>query len=342
MSFEVDTARGSYAPAVLIYAGIDEAGYGPLLGPLCVGCVVVTIDGIDGAAKDLRAPNLWELLKDAVCESPADKKKRIAFADSKKLKGAKEGKSHPLRHLERGVLSAVAAEQALPATDAELFAHLGATVAAPSESPWYGSTTPLPLAHDVDALAIAANRLRLACAHAGVRFTRIACDALDGARFNELAAKSQKSEMNFEMAMRHVHRVWTEHGPQHPRVVVDRHGGRMHYREPLQLFFPEAKIAIVAETETLSRYRLDDSRGSVTISFEVESESRHLPNALASMTAKFTRELFMERMNRFFRGHIAELKPTAGYVEDGRRYLKDITPTMRALGITSERLVRSK
>jgi hypothetical protein len=50
----------------------------------------------------------------------------------------------------------------------------------------------------------------------------------------------------------------------------------------------------------------------------------------------------MERMNRFFRGHIAELKPTAGYVEDGRRYLKDISPTLRELGIASERLVRAR
>lgn len=342
MSGTGDIGTASYAPAMLVYAGIDEAGYGPLLGPLCVGCAVVIVDGVDGRAKDLRAPNLWELLKDAVCESPADKKKRIAVADSKKLKGAKEGKSHPLRHLERGVLSAVAAERPLPATDADLFGMLGVAVDPPSDSPWYESVTALPLAHDTDALAIAANRLRVACGNAGVRFARLACDALDGARFNAAAATSQKSEMNFAMAMRQIDRVWSEFGPEHPRVVVDRHGGRMHYREPLHLAFPDASITIVAETETLSRYRLEDHRGAITISFEVESESRHLPNALASMTAKFTRELFMERMNRFFRGHLAELKPTAGYVEDGRRYLKDITPTMRALGITSERLVRSR
>ncbi|MBL9120458.1 MAG: hypothetical protein JNL80_11155 [Phycisphaerae bacterium] len=327
---------------MLIYAGIDEAGYGPLLGPLCVACSVVAVEGLDPSRPDLRAPNLWERLKDAVCDSPSDKRKRIAIADSKRLKGAKEGKSHPLRHLERGVLSAVATERTLPATDDELFAALGVTVGPPNESPWYASVTPLPLALEADALAIAANRLRVAANGAAVRFARIACDALDGTQFNELAVRSQKSDMNFEMAMRHVNRIWSEHGQHHPRVVVDRHGGRMHYREPLQLFFTEASITIVAETDSLSRYRLEDRRGTITISFEVESESRHLPNALASMTAKFTRELFMERMNRFFRSHIAELKPTAGYVEDGRRYLKDITPTLRALGIASERLVRSR
>ena len=81
---------------------------------------------------------------------------------------------------------------------------------------------------------------------------------------------------------------------------------------------------------------------SATYGSRVESESRHLPNALASMTAKFTRELFMERMNRFFRSHLAELKPTAGYVEDGRRYLKDIDPTLRRLGIATSAIVRSR
>jgi hypothetical protein len=331
---------------VLIYAGIDEAGYGPLLGPLCVGCATVAIEGLDPHAPDLRAPNLWTLLKDAVCDAPGDKRSRIAIADSKRLKGAKESKSHPLRHLERGVLSvaglAAGAGVAGSANDSELFAALGVEVPSLADAPWYGSMTELPVGNDRDGIAIATNRLRVAAGATGVRFLPLACEVLDGRRFNERAAKSQKSELNFDMALRHVDRLWRAHAGQHPRVVIDRHGGRVHYREPLQLFFPDARVAIVAETETLSRYRLEDDRGALTISFEVESESRHLPNALASMTAKFTRELFMERMNRFFRGHIAELKPTAGYVEDGRRYLKDISPTLRELGIASERLVRAR
>jgi hypothetical protein len=340
--------RGSHRtlPRVLIYAGIDEAGYGPLLGPLCVGCAAVAVVGLDPHAPDLRAPNLWTLLKDAVCEAPGDKHKRIAIADSKRLKGAKESKSHPLRHLERGVLSVASLRGPMPATDADLFALLGVEVPPASDAPWYATSIDLPIGQDRDGLAIAANRLEVAArtAHAGVgvRFIDLSCAALDGRRFNELAERSQKSDLNFAMALRHVDRLWSAHASHHPRVVIDRHGGRVHYREPLQLFFPDARVAIVAETETVSRYRLEDHRGALTISFEVESESRHLPNALASMTAKFTRELFMERMNRFFRSHIAELKPTAGYVEDGRRYLKDITPTMRTLGITNEQLVRSR
>jgi len=50
----------------------------------------------------------------------------------------------------------------------------------------------------------------------------------------------------------------------------------------------------------------------------------------------------MERMNRFFRGHLPELKPTAGYVEDGRRYLEDVRPVLRRLKIREDQLVRGR
>ena len=60
------------------------------------------------------------------------------------------------------------------------------------------------------------------------------------------------------------------------------------------------------------------------------------------MTARFTRELFMEPMNRFFASRVAELKPTAGYVEDGRRHLKDIDRALRDGDIDSQQLVRRR
>ncbi|MCH8212384.1 MAG: ribonuclease HII, partial [Planctomycetes bacterium] len=32
---------------MLVYAGIDEAGYGPMLGPLCLGCTVFVLKDYD-------------------------------------------------------------------------------------------------------------------------------------------------------------------------------------------------------------------------------------------------------------------------------------------------------
>jgi len=45
---------------MLIYAGIDEAGYGPMLGPLCVAGSVFVLPDHDPAAG---APKLWSTLR---------------------------------------------------------------------------------------------------------------------------------------------------------------------------------------------------------------------------------------------------------------------------------------
>ena len=115
----------------------------------------------------------------------------------------------------------------------------------------------------------------------------------------------------------------------------------MRYVEDLLRAWPDSKIQIVAETESLSRYRLDRNGSLITISFAVEAESSHLPVALASMAAKYVRELMMLRLNRYFNGFLPELKPTAGYTEDARRYLAEIEPLLGRLQIDRSRLVRS-
>ena len=108
-----------YSAPMLVYAGIDEAGYGPMLGPLCVACTAFVLEQYEPAEGP---PNLWTLLAGAVCRKSSDKKRRIAVDDSKKLKGAADGASHPLRHLERGVLSFCPGADPLPPTDDRLLA----------------------------------------------------------------------------------------------------------------------------------------------------------------------------------------------------------------------------
>jgi hypothetical protein len=59
------------------------------------------------------------------------------------------------------------------------------------------------------------------------------------------------------------------------------------------------------------------------------------------MIAKYTRELHMLRFNKYFVSEMPELKPTAGYVQDGRRFLQEIEPILDQNGIKRELLVRS-
>jgi ribonuclease HII len=69
------------------------------------------------------------------------------------------------------------------------------------------------------------------------------------------------------------------------------------------------------------------------VAFLTEGENAHLPVALASMTAKLTRELLMRRFNAYWsERHRAlggvELRPTAGYALDARRWLRDVGESM--------------
>ena len=84
-------------------------------------------------------------------------------------------------------------------------------------------------------------------------------------------------------------------------------------------------------------------RGSrqVEIAFQAKGES-HLPTALASMASKYLRELAMLAFNDFWGRHVADLRPTAGYPLDARRFKADIAAAQQALGIDDRMLWRTK
>ena len=58
------------------------------------------------------------------------------------------------------------------------------------------------------------------------------------------------------------------------------------------------------------------------------------------MAAKFTRELSMRRLNAYFSERLPDLEPTAGYVEDGRRYLAEVKPILAREAIPERDFVR--
>jgi hypothetical protein len=78
------------------------------------------------------------------------------------------------------------------------------------------------------------------------------------------------------------------------------------------------------------------------LSFRAKGESHALPTALASMTCKYLRELFMSGFNAWWCGKIPSLRPTAGYYGDGTRWLTEVEPHLERLGVRREELVRSR
>ncbi|MFZ4722337.1 MAG: hypothetical protein ACOYMI_04225 [Phycisphaerales bacterium] len=326
-----------------IVAGMDEAGYGPLLGPLVVCCWAFEV--VDRASD---ATDLWKRLSTAVCRRPNDKKGRIAIDDSKTLKGAKDAAGHPLRHLERGVLCALGALAAgdagvpIHASDDGLLEALSLDASPPL--PWYGNTaaSALPLCHPRDELALAANRLRLALAHAGIRPLLARAVLVEPEDLNRIAgAAGSKGAVNGWAAMRLACMLRAAHPDADIDLACDRHGGRTRYREELGRAFPDAAVRVLQETEEASHYELREGRGTLHVHFEVEADARHLPVALSSMTAKYLRELRMARLNAFFAKHRPGLAPTAGYVQDGKRFLAEIEPLLAQVGVARQTLVRA-
>jgi hypothetical protein len=50
----------------------------------------------------------------------------------------------------------------------------------------------------------------------------------------------------------------------------------------------------------------------------------------------------MDAWNGYWQSHVPDLKPTAGYPGDARRYLASIEPIALKLGIANERIRRNR
>lgn len=124
-------------------------------------------------------------------------------------------------------------------------------------------------------------------------------------------------------------------------VLCDKHGGRNRYLDILTRFFSGTFIQPIDESRERSLYRLTWKNRPLEFRFLAKGES-HLPIALASMLSKFHRELAMIRFNDFWRSHIPDIKPTAGYPEDAQRFKQDISAAQKRLGISDETLWRKR
>lgn len=315
-----------------LVVGIDEAGYGPTLGPLVIGASLWNVP------PRLVKSDFWQLLDDCVRRKTRRGEWRLAVNDSKTVYKRKQG----ISTLERPVLAFAHAAGLDCTTLSTLLAQVGADLDDADTLPWYRELDlPLPSDAAQSKFQAVAERLGHAMEHAGVCCRGLLAQVVTETRFNQrVAATHNKAAVLIEHVLRLITAAGEQAGDQDLVVRVDRLGGRTDYRPLLAAAFPERHMQIIAVSEECSRYRLSSERGDWFIEFAVSADQLHLPVALASMLAKYLREILMQRFNAFWQRKKPGIKPTAGYYTDARRFLGEMKATIAATGIPPERFVR--
>lgn len=354
----------------MIVAGIDEAGYGPVLGPLVTASVALSVPGDVGQvveavcggreSADAAVPDLWKALRGAVSRQRDRRGRTLHVADSKAVYTPAAG----VAELERSVLAFAASAGLDVSTLETLLAGLDPSAATHlSRHPWYGEPTPYPMSMSMAAVGPLGNAVSAAMQRAGVGWPcrGLSARVVPEGRYNDLVEKTRNKA---SVLMMHVGQLLAgvlelaqrEEGGA--VVVCDRQGGRSHYVEPLRTMFPEWDLAVLSESELAGVYELSRpgersnsgtstrsgmrTAGRAVVWFREKAEAVSLPTALASMVCKYVREALMARLNGWWGRQVPGLRATAGYYTDGMRFLVDIDGVRRRLGVTEHELVRSR
>ena len=323
---------------MFVYAGIDEAGYGPLFGPLVIARSIFVLDQ---HAPTLGPPSLWSLLRSTVCKKPGDKKKRLAINDSKILYKP----AWSLEHIERGVLSFLSTSGIIPKNLNELLEKLAYDqLSCQIKHDWYHASDGgprVPLFLSLSQLDKSKRRLHRAMLNNSIHLADIKAAVVFEDRFNQMVRiKGSKTGCAWTFVSGHLRSIWLRYGEHHPLVIVDRQGGRRSYQPLLEPIFYPAKSSTLYENPLESCYRISHFNRQMHILVRVRSEHRHFPAAMASMVAKYLRELLMMRFQNFWSVHAPKIKPTFGYFKDGKRFLKEIEPHITELNIEPENFIR--
>lgn len=311
--------------------GTDEAGYGPNLGPLVVAATAWR------CPDDITPADLWDTLKSVVTNSPRAGDNRLHVADSKAVYQSGEG----LESLEVPVLAFLGLLE-LPTP---CIAQLGSALAGSpfttgyDAEPW--NPRPglnLPADSSTDHIQEWIHELRAALPAVNIELAGICCRIIFPAEFNERVAAADSKGAVLSSATLSLVRQLRNAFPQYPATVVcDKHGGRNRYDEIIAAHFDDQFVFRIEESRDRSRYRM----GNMEFCFRTKAEAL-LPAALASMVAKYLREVLMRQFNHWWLQQIPGLKPTQGYPVDAKRFLEDIQPVVESKGLAHSLFWRTR
>jgi ribonuclease HII len=313
--------------------GTDEAGYGPNLGPLVIGATVWQVPG------NWLPDNLYEHLADVIATQSRNDD-RLVLADSKALYQRAKG----IGLLETQVLAALQLAgievnnwqevwRTLTSTSADLLASI----------PWYRDfDASLPMCGSSEQAAAVASAASTGLNAENASIQRLRAVAIFPGQFNDLVDQfGNKASVLSHVTIELARELMDSCNGQSVLIHCDKHGGRNRYLAILQHFFPDSLIQVVEEGRQQSIYRWTDSGREVRIRFVAKGE-RFPPSALASMIAKYLRELAMHAFNEYWKQQVPGVRPTAGYPVDAKRFKQDIAQRQQELEIKDHDLWRNR
>ena len=325
-----ESEKNATAPGQFI--GMDEAGYGPNLGPLTI------------------ASTLWEtpsnphscdfaaLLKEVLDTQSTCKKTKLHIADSKLVNTGKNG----FLSLETSALTLLNLTGVETSSIRKILKQVcqSPTMSAESldEIPWFKQDLSLPVEVEFNMVETMTKRLQQCMEKNDVHCRQIQVQLIPANQFNQLLDQfGSKGVVLSTLAFELLSHIWSPDSQAETLFVGDKHGGRNRYDEFLAQIVDDSMIFRLEEGRPVSRYRVN----STEIRFQAKGES-HLPVAAASIIAKYLREVTMIQFNTFWNQHCPNVKPTKGYPVDAKRFHTAIQKSQAKLNIKDDQLWRKR
>jgi hypothetical protein len=319
---------------MVVLVGIDEAGFGPILGPLIVSSSTFSLP------HNLLTSDMWQVLRKSVGDRRKYLAGRLLITDSKKAYSRSSG----IKHLQRTVLTALKCLGKEPSTLTEFVELLCPDcLCRLSDYPWYRDIANHDFSMDIADKEIASAVLADDLASNGIELLDLRSCCLDVAYYNKMvAAVKNKANVLFGVTCSLIKSAYDNFAGDDLQIIVDRQGGRVHYRRDLLRMFGDMELKILRESPSTSSYELKAGSKAMRVHFVVGADDRFLPVSLASMVSKYFRELLVGNINRYFTGFGTGLKPTAGYWKDGLRFIEDVKTSLPDVRFDSNQLIRTR